>query len=52
VLLLLQDDTDLTEILRSFELPEGQLEFSFEELFKATTMHKTVSVMDVSCGVT
>jgi hypothetical protein len=52
VLLLLQDDIDLTEILRSFKLPEGQLEFSFEELFKATTMHKVVSVMGVSCGVT
>ena len=41
---LLQDDTtNLTEILQSFELPDAQLEFSFEELYKATTMRKTVS---------
>jgi len=36
-----EDGYDLTEILRSFELPEGQLEFSFEELYKATSMSKT-----------
>jgi hypothetical protein len=45
---LLQDDAiDLTEILRSFELPETQLEFTFEELYKATSMRKTVSVFAV-----
>jgi len=39
-----QDDTiDLTQILQSFELPETQLEFSFEELYKATSMRKKVS---------
>ena len=43
VLVFLQDDINLAEILRSFKLPDGHLEFSFEELFKATTMHKTVS---------
>jgi len=37
-----EDDTpDLTEILQSFELPEAQLVFSFEELYKATSMRKT-----------
>jgi hypothetical protein len=42
---LLQGDYELTDVLRSFELSEGQLEFSFEELFKATTMRKTVSTI-------
>ena len=43
VLLFLQDDINLAQVLRSFNPLGGQLEFSFEELFKATTMHKTVS---------
>lgn len=38
-----QDGYDLAAILNSFKLPEGQLEFSFEELYKATSMSKTVS---------
>ena len=42
-LFLPQDGPDLTQILQSFNLPESQLEFSFEELYKATTMSKTVS---------
>jgi len=42
-LTVLQDDYNLKEILESFQLPEGKLVFSFEELCKATSMSKTVS---------
>lgn len=42
----MQDAYNLKDILDSFgELPDGQLLFSLEELYKATTMRKTVSAL-------
>jgi hypothetical protein len=38
-----QEYPDLIDVLNSFDLPTAKLEFTFEELFKATNMRSAVS---------
>ena len=38
-----QEYPELIDVLNSFDLPTAQLEFTFEELFKATNMRSAVS---------
>jgi hypothetical protein len=39
----MQEYPELIDVLNSFDLPTAQLQFTFEELFKATSMRNTVS---------
>jgi hypothetical protein len=41
---LLQEYPELLDVLNSFDLPTAKLEFTFEELFKATNMRSAVSM--------
>jgi hypothetical protein len=38
-----QEYPELIDVLNSFVLPTAQLQFTFEELFKATNMRSAVS---------
>jgi hypothetical protein len=38
----MQEYPELIAVLESFDLPSRQLEFTFEELFKAANMRNTV----------
>lgn len=38
-----QKTPELVDVLNSFDLPYSELEFSFQELYDATSMHDAVS---------
>ena len=38
-----QKTPELVDVLNSFDLPYSELEFSFQELYDATSMHNAVS---------
>jgi hypothetical protein len=51
---ILQKTPELVDVLNSFDLPEAELKFTFEELYNATNMPDAVSrllsaVLDVWC---